>query len=124
MPLTWSIDSNKRLMTAVATGEVTRADMEAFFQEPTAARVAPYSKLFDASAATTAMGPDDMLALGVLMQGLHEPGLEMGPLALVLPLDAMDLVRRLVGILATADRPLKVFTDVALARSWLARKGR
>jgi hypothetical protein len=70
------------------------------------------------------MGTDDMLALGVRMQGLHQPGSEMGPLAIVLPLHMMDLVRRMVGILAVADRPMQVFTDVEAARTWLEAKGR
>jgi len=108
-------------MTAVATGDVTRADMEAFFDEATAAHVAPYRKLFDASAMATRMSADDMLALGVRMQGLHRPGGEIGPLAIVLPLDMMDLARRFLGILAVADRPMQVFDKIADARRWLAR---
>ncbi len=109
-------------MTAVASGDVTRADLEAFFEETTAARVAPYRKLFDASAMETAMGSDDMLALGVSMQGLHDPGSEMGPLAIVLPLHMMEMSRRLIGILAVAKRPLRVFTDVKDALAWLERQ--
>jgi hypothetical protein len=108
MPLSWSIDTKKRWMTAIASGEVTRANLGAFFEETTAAGVAPYSKLFDASASQTTMGPDDMLALGVLVQNLHKPGSEMGPLALVLPLGMMEMARRMMGILAVADRPMKV----------------
>lgn len=122
MPLVWSIDPKKRLMTAVAEGAVTRADMEAFFDETTAAHVAPFSKLFDGSAAETAMGPDDMLALGVRVQGLHQHEGKMGPLAIVLPLHMMELVHRMVGILAVAARPMQVFTDVSAARAWLQDK--
>jgi hypothetical protein len=122
MPLVWSIDPEKRLMTAVAAGAVTRADMEAFFDETTAAHVAPFSKLFDGSAIETTMGPDDMLALGVRMQGLHQREGKMGPLAIVLPLHMMELVHRMVGILAVAARPMQVFTDVGAARAWLHEK--
>jgi len=124
MSVRWSIDPEKQLMTAVAAGKVTRADMEAFFEETTAAHVAPYCKLFDGSAVKTTMGPDDMLALGVQMQGLHQSGSEMGPLAIVLPLHMMDLVRRMIGILAVADRPMQVFTDAEAARAWIEAKGR
>jgi len=124
MPVVWSIDPDEELMTAVATAEVTRADLEAFFEETTAARVAPYRKLFDAVAMETAMESDDMLALGVRMQGLHEPGGEMGPLAIVLPLHMMERVRRLLGILAVARRPMRVFTNVEDARVWLKRPRR
>jgi hypothetical protein len=123
MSLVWSIDPEKRLMTAVAAGEVTRADVEAFFEETTAAGVAPYYKLFDGSAIETTLGPEDMLAIGVRMRSLHQPGSEMGPLAIVLPLPVMEIAHRMVGILAVADRPLRVFTDVEAARAWLEEKG-
>jgi len=123
MSLVWSIDPEKRLMTAVAAGEVTRADVETFFEETTAAGVAPYFKLFDGSAIETTLDPEDMLALGVRMQNLHQPGSEMGPLAIVLPLHVMELAHRMVGILAVADRPMRVFTDVEAARAWLEEKG-
>jgi hypothetical protein len=122
MPVTWSIDPEKRLMTAVAVGVVTREDIEAFFDETTAAHVAPYAKLFDGSAIETTMGPEDTLALGVRVQQLHQEG-AMGPLAIVLPLHMMDLVRRMVGILAVAARPMKVFTDVEAARTWIGERG-
>jgi hypothetical protein len=122
--VTWSIDAENRLMTAIATGSLTRSDIEAFFDETTAAHVAPLAKLFDASAAETAMGPDDMLILGVRMKALHEAGQKMGPLALVLPLSMMELARRLIGILAVADRPMQVFTDSDAARAWLETFGR
>lgn len=123
MPVVWSIDPEKRLMTAVAEGEVTRAEIETFFAETTAANVAPYRKLFDASAVTTAMSPEDMLALGVQMRSLNDVAGEMGPLALVLPLEMMDLARRMIGIMAVAKRPLQVFDDVEAARTWIEEQG-
>jgi hypothetical protein len=123
MSLVWSIDPEKRLMTAVAAGDVTRADVAAFFEETTAAGVAPYFKLFDGSAIETPLDPEDMLALGVQMRSLHRPGGEMGPLAIVLPLHVMELAHRMVGILAVADRPMRVFTDVEPARAWLEEMG-
>ncbi len=123
MPVVWTVDPERRLMTAVAEGDVTRADIETFFTETTAANVAPYRKLFDASAVTTTMSPEDMLALGVRMRGLNQAAGEMGPLALVLPLEMMDLARRMVGIMAVADRPLQVFDDVEAARAWIEDLG-
>jgi len=123
MPVVWTVDPEKRLMTAVAEGAVTRADIETFFAETAAANVAPYRKLFDASAVTTALSPEDMLALGVQMRALNQVAGEMGPLALVLPLAMMDRARRMVGIMAVADRPLQVFDDVEAARAWIEEQG-
>jgi len=123
MSLVWSIDPEKRLMTAIAAGEVTRADVEAFFEETTAAGAAACYKLFDGSAIETTLDPEDMLALGVRMRSLYQPGSEMGPLAIVLPLHVMELAHRMVGILAVADRPMRVFIEVEAARTWLEEKG-
>lgn len=112
------------MMTAVATGEVSRAELEAFFVETTAARVAPCRKLFDGNAMETKMEPEDLLALGIKMQSLHQPGDKLGALAIVLPPHLLDPVRRLIGILAVIDRPLRVFTDIAEARVWIERGNR
>jgi hypothetical protein len=119
VPVTWSTDAKSRLMTAVATGTVTRAEIENFFDETTAADVAPYRKLFDGRSIDTDMVPEEVLALGVKMQGLHKPGSDMGPLAIVLPLQLMELARRMLGILAVSQRPLGVFVELAEAKAWL-----
>jgi len=119
MTLVWSIDPEKRLMTAEADGEVTRADMDGYLDAMAAGGAMAFRKLFDGSRGETAMTGEDMLALGVRIRGYQESQGEMGPLAIVLALDKMELVRRVVGMLAIADRPMKVFTSLSEARRWI-----
>ena len=43
----------------------------------------------------------------------------MGPLAVVLPEEYIDLAGHALGMLAAADRPMRVFGAIAPARRWL-----
>jgi len=120
MPLQWTIDPKQRLVTAVADGDVTRADFDAFLDAVKAANAYPYRKLFDGLRGETRMGPDELLALGARMRASHETG-PIGPLAAVIPDEKADLVARVLGILATAKRPMRVFRQIAPARRWINR---
>ena len=64
------------------------------------------------------MTPEDMLAIGVLLRERHATGTP-GPLAVVIPPDKADLVSRVLGILAAADRPMRVFSEAEPARRWI-----
>lgn len=67
------------------------------------------------------MSQEDLLALGVLFRGYHVRG-AVGPLAVVVSDAQLDRVSRLLGILATAGRPMRVFNDLEAARRWLDRQ--
>ncbi len=118
MSLYWTIDSEARLITAVADGNVTSGDIEALLDEMASRGVMTYRKLFDGSQGETEMGPDDLLVLGVRFRQFHALG-PMGPLAVVVPDDKAELVARVLGMLAAADRPMRVFSAFAPARRWL-----
>ena len=64
------------------------------------------------------MSPTDLLSLGVRMRSIHAMG-PMGPLAIVIPDDKYYLIARVLGILAAAKRPMRVFKDPEKARQWL-----
>jgi hypothetical protein len=106
-------------MHAVATGEVTRPEVEGFLDAIEAHRALGYRKLFDAGQADTRMGPDDLLVLGMRMRSMHFEGQAMGPLAMVIPPDKGDSLDRMVGMIAAADRPMRVFRDARKARRWI-----
>jgi hypothetical protein len=118
MSLNWTIDSAARLVTAVADGNVTSGDIEALLDEMASGGVMTYRKLFDGSQGATEMGPDDLLVLGVRFRQFHALG-PVGPLAVVVPDDKAALVARVLGMLAVADRPMRVFRAFAPARRWL-----
>lgn len=118
MPLHWTIDSKERLVTVVAEGAVTRADVEAYLDALVGMGAITYRKLFDGSRADGAMSADDMMALGVMFRRFHANG-PVGALAIVVPDSSVELMSRVLGILAAADRPMRVFREVAAARRWI-----
>ena len=118
MALYWTIDSRKRAIDVVADGEVSMADAMAFFDAVEGASALSYSKLLDGTRARAAMTPDDVLSIIVRIRGLHALG-AMGALAVVATAEQAQRIARLLGAAAIADRPMKVFDDLKLARRWL-----
>lgn len=119
MPLHWTVDSKERLVITIADGDVTREDVDIFIQAMNGAGTLSYRKLFDGSRGETNMTPDDMLAIGVQIRARHSVGGKPGPLAVVMPPGKADLVSRVLGILATADRPMRIFAEAEPARRWI-----
>lgn len=118
MPLHWTIDSKIKLFAATADGHVSLDDVNRMLDAMAGANAHGYRKLFDGSLGDTQMGPADLLSLGVRMRSIHATG-TMGPLAIVVPDDKYYLVARVLGMLAAARRPMRVFKDPARARQWL-----
>ena len=118
MPLDWTIDAEAQLVVIVADGDFARRDMETLLDDLASSGAMAYRKLFDGSRGDASMGPEDMLMLGVRFRAIHARE-RMGPLAVVVPDHRAELVARVLGILAVADRPMRVFRAPALARRWL-----
>lgn len=126
MGLHWFIDSRKRLIVITAEGPVTRADIDELLDAVTGAGALGYCKLVDARAGKVALSALDILAIGARVRSLHAGS--VGAAAIVLPgrmprddepEDAPTLVARLIGILASAKRPVRLFKSVVAARRWL-----
>ena len=126
MALHWFIDSRARLIIVTAEGPVTRAEIDGLLDAVTGAKALGYRKLVDATDGKFALSALDMLAIGARVRSLH--GGSVGAAALVLPGgmprdgepdDAPTLMARLVGILASAKRPLRLFKSVPSAKRWL-----
>lgn len=120
MPLHWDIDHTNKFMVVVAEGMVTRQEADRMLDALIAERALGYRRLFDGTQGDTTMGPSEMLDLGVRMRTLHQHG-TMGPLAVVVPADKWEMVARVLGMLAAAKRPMRVFQTVAKARRWLKK---
>lgn len=117
MPLHWSFDSRTSLVVAVANGLVTRDEVETFLTSMVGAGALPWRKLFDGRRGETAMDFDDLLAIAARIRALHvQP---VGPLAVVLPTDKRELLSRVLGALAAADRPMRIFDHLTAARHWI-----
>jgi hypothetical protein len=118
MPLHWTIDSRRGLFVATAVGIVDKADADRMIDVLVASNILGYRKLFDGTEGDTKMGAVDILALGVRMRELHAAG-PMGPLAVVVPEDKYVLLSRVLGMLAAAKRPMRIFNDRRKALQWL-----
>jgi len=118
MPLHWTIYPEQKLMTAVAEGEVTRAEFEAYLDAMGAADAHGYRKLFDGAHGEAHMPAEEILALGVRMRSSHATG-PMGPLPVVVPDALAEPLGRVLGMLAAARRPMRVFGEVEAARKWI-----
>jgi hypothetical protein len=118
MPLYWTIDSKERLFFGSGEGDVTLADAMALLDALAGAGALPYRKLFDGRAVQSAMSADDLLALSAKIRAYHGQG-PVGALAIVGTDQQFDTFARLLGALAAADRPMKMFTNLRQARNWL-----
>ena len=122
MPLHWTIDSEARFVSVVAKGDVSRPEVEQLLDEMLSRGAMTYRKLFDGLDGDTAMAPQDLLALGVRMRAHHSGG-PVGALALVLPDEKAEIVVPILGMLAAADRPMRIFATYQRARRWLESLG-
>lgn len=128
MGLHWFIDSRKRLIVITAEGPVARADIDEMLDAVIGAKALGYCKLVDARAGRFALSAVDLLAIGARVRSLHASASSVGAAAIVLPggvprddesEDAPTLVARLIGILASAKRPMRLFKSMLAARRWL-----
>jgi hypothetical protein len=120
MPLHWTIDPHRRLITLVADGDVERHEVEDFMDSMMTVHAGRYRKLLDASGGRSEMDTDDLMALGVRARGLHSLG-AAGPLAIIEPGYDYQRYAPLIQLLAAAQRPMRVFKTAAQARAWLER---
>ena len=126
MALHWLIDSRARLILVTAEGPVSRAEIDELIDAVTGTKALGYRKLVDATAGKFALSALDLMAIGARVRSLHDGS--VGAVAIVLPgglprdgepEDAPTLLARLIGILASAKRPLRLFKSVTSARRWL-----
>jgi hypothetical protein len=118
VPITWKIDHDQRMLTAVCQGDVTLVDLEEYLDAVVVAGSMPYRKLFDGTRGDSTLTDEEMMLLGARIRAYHAAG-PMGPLAIVVVTEHTHGLARLFGALAAADRPIKIFRDLRAARRWL-----
>ena len=97
MPVQWTVSHQTRLVIAVARGDLCLLDSEQYLDGVITANALAYRKIFDMTQATPNLSDDDLMALGARIRAYIALG-EIGPLA---------------------DRPIKIFRELHLARQWL-----
>ncbi|MBL6612580.1 MAG: hypothetical protein ISP49_11360 [Reyranella sp.] len=105
-------------MIAIAKGELRLMDIETYLDEVVTANALAYRKIFDMSQATPKLSDDDLLALGARIRAYIALG-QIGPLAIVATTDESYEQAMMFATLAVADRPLRIFRELHLARQWL-----
>lgn len=119
MPLNWNIQSGPRLFEVVCEGEIEAHEMHAMLDVLVGTRALGYRKIFDGTRGETRMGPMEIIDIGVRMRSLHQPGVALGPLAIVIPDDKYVLLGRVLGMLAAPRRPMRIFKTAQPAYRWL-----
>ncbi len=118
MPLYWRIDSQEHLVTVVAEGDVLPAEINAYLDMLDATGFHSWRKLFNGVDGHSSMGAENALAIAARIRDSHHR-FEVGPLAIVAQAEKVEMFQRVVGALAAADRPLRVFDDAEAARVWI-----
>lgn len=121
MPLHWTISSEKRLFEVACSGFVEADEVHRMLDILVSSKALGYRKLFDASDADTRMTAFEILNIGVRMRSLHAGGRALGALAVVIPGEKFQLLSRVLGILATPRRPMRIFNKTDQARRWLEK---
>ncbi len=116
MPISATIDHDKRFVTVQASGHIVLQDVFDYFDRLVTEGAMPYAKLVDARAAEPALSDDDVLMIKARISAyaVYDP---RGPIAVVVSEETRDLVRRLLNI--DAARPAMLFTSSLAARRWL-----
>jgi len=118
MPLYWTIDSKERLFTGHGEGEVTFDDAMSLLEALAGARALSYRKLFDGRAVQSMMTSEELLAVCAKIRSYHDQA-HVGALAMVATPEHTEGFGRLLGALASADRPMRMFAGLRQARIWL-----
>ncbi len=119
MAVHWTINSEAKLFEVTCSGVVEPDEIHQMLDVLVGSDALGYRKLFDGSQADTNMGALDVLSIGVRMRGLHGDGTRLGPLAVVIPPDKYPLLSRVLGIVASPRRPMRIFSEIDRARKWL-----
>lgn len=113
------IDSKRRLVSVTAEDAITRADVDAYLEAVIGARALDYRKLFDWRAGTPAMDFPEVMSVLATVKSYHDR--PHGALAVVVSEQQRqsEELARVLGVLLSARRPMRVFSSMVTASRWL-----
>ena len=119
MSLHYFIDSKRRMVVVTAEGDIARADVDAYLEAVVGAGALGYRKLFDWRAGVPAMDFPELMSVVAAARSYHDR--PHGALAIVLSEEQRRSVElaRVLGVLLSAQRPMRVFSSVLTATRWL-----
>jgi len=118
MPVQWTVSHPTRLVIAVARGDLRLPDIEHYLDGVMTENAMAYRKIFDMTQATPNLSDDELMSLGARIRAYIPLG-RIGPLAIVATTPRSYDQARMFVALAEADRPIKIFRELHLARQWL-----
>jgi hypothetical protein len=118
MPLHWTISHSKRLVVAVAKGQVRPRTMIDFLAAIDEAGARPYGKLVFVEQLITTFNDETVAGLANLVRQREQES-TTGPIAIVTPDDATYEQARRFADVASLARPMKVFREWHEGRRWI-----
>lgn len=119
MALTWTIDHERRLNVATASGALSGADIARWIAERRREGAVGYRIILDALAAEVDLHSAELTAFSRIASERKPDGFD-GALALIAGSDAERDVGALFARRTNSDRPCRVFSTVAAAHAWFA----
>jgi hypothetical protein len=118
MPIAWGVDHASRLVSATGTGVLIKADFDGYLDDLAAAATLSYGKIFQMDSCRLQLSKEDLVAIGARIRS-HEVDQLMGRVAVVAASDELYEQAEKFSSKVLAERPLRIFRDVASAFAWL-----
>ena len=118
MPLQWTVSHTKRLVVAVAKGEMRPGAMVEFLAALDAAGARPYGKLVFLEQLVNTFSEESVVSLASLVREREQES-TVGPIAIVAPDDATFEQACQFAHIAELVRPIRVFREWHEGRKWI-----
>ena len=120
MPITYTLDRERRRMMTRAEGLLTRADLEHHLDVEAQDHAEGFAELFDATGATTDVTAEDIRGLVDRARQWQAAGVSVGPTAIVATTNVVYGMARMYAMLAEfLNAPVEVFREIGPAMEWL-----
>jgi hypothetical protein len=118
MPLSFTIDHEKKFVNADSDGIVILDDILVYYEALVVQEAMTYPKLFDARKGDLQLSDDDLMTLGAWISAFsqHDP---RGPVAILATAQETENTMRRYMNLGGAKRPVKMFRSRGRALKWL-----
>ena len=118
MSLLWKISHERRIVLAIASGEIADGEVQRYLFDLVLQRAFPYAKLFDITGSASAL---DNMMIRSFASTVRDPEVAgvVGPVAIVVRNEAARAQASRFAKGAGVDRPIKFFGDGLEARKWL-----
>jgi hypothetical protein len=118
MPVSYSIDHDKKRIYTRATGSISYIDLREHMRSEFGRAAAAYPEVFDCTGATADLDADDMRML-VKERSQIAQVQDAAPVAIVAPTDLFYDLFQIFNSLTASIRPMAVFRETVEAENWL-----